>query len=501
MSKSASTSLLLIGILLLGMVLRVAPMSQNRFSEDEALYAFWGLQIATGADPMLNQEPVDKPPLHSYLLALSFVLFSSPTPGDQPGNWQGQETAARLPSVFASLLCIALVYALGKTLFEDARVGLVAALLQTLSPFDTLFASTAFTDPLLVAMVLAASLAAAKQRLGVAGFMAGLAVATKQQGFFFVPLVVAIAILTSRHLETQSRKRFGWLYFVAGFAAVVAGVLWWDAARAQKPGFLQQSYVSYGGLGLVPLEDLAARAADWLRLLTLLWVSPWFYGVLFAGLSVWVVGGLLGWWPGWSTTNLVLGAFVGCFLVLHWLVSFQMWDRYLLGIVPLLSLLAARAFVGMLESIRSTVWRRACTLVLGLLLAATMVSPLWQTMKSTVPVGGDHGAYDGIESLAAYMHDQAPDGSVLYHFWLGYHYRFYLYDAPIRLHWYPDLKDLVRDATIYRREPRYIGFASWRDSRPVKSALGAAGITLTPVHDTSRRDGTGSFRLYELRGP
>ena len=99
------------------------------------------------------------------------------------------------------------------------------------------------------------------------------------------------------------------------------------------------------------------------------------------------------------------------------------------------------------------------------------------------------------------MRDEAPQGSVLYHHWLGYHYRYYLYGTPLRLHWYPDLEDLQQDATIYRREPRYIAFPSWRDSVPVEAALADSGIFLEPVLETTRRDGSVSFRLYRMEGP
>jgi hypothetical protein len=116
-------------------------------------------------------------------------------------------------------------------------------------------------------------------------------------------------------------------------------------------------------------------------------------------------------------------------------------------------------------------------------------------------LGGDHGAYDGIDELATYLRASAPPGSVLYHFWLGHHYRFYLYAAPLRLHWYPDLQDLARDATIYRREPRYIAFPSWRDGTAAEAALKEAGMALIPVLETGRRNGTTSFRLYRLEGP
>ena len=76
-----------------------------------------------------------------------------------------------------------------------------------------------------------------------------------------------------------------------------------------------------------------------------------------------------------------------------------------------------------------------------------------------------------------------------------------LYGVPLRVHWYPDVQDLSHDATVYRREPRYIAFPSWRDSAPAKAALAAAGIRLAPVLETTRRDGSVSFRLYRLEGP
>ena len=180
--------------LLLAFGLRLAPWGENRFLEDEALYATWGLQIATGTDPMLDREPVDKPPLHPYTLAQSYRLLGLPP--RLPGAAGGYEPAARLPSLLASLAGIALVYALGRDLYGDARVGLLAALLLALSAFDILFASTAFTDPLMTALVLGAMLAAARGRLGAAGLLAALAAATKQQGLFFLPLVVGAGLLS-----------------------------------------------------------------------------------------------------------------------------------------------------------------------------------------------------------------------------------------------------------------------------------------------------------------
>jgi 4-amino-4-deoxy-L-arabinose transferase-like glycosyltransferase len=489
----------LTAILLLGLALRLAPWGHNRFLEDEALYATWGLQVATGADPMLDQEPVDKPPLHPYTLALSFILLGQ------------NETAARLPSLLASMVGIALVYALGQDLFGSVAVGLLAALLLALSPFDILFASTAFTDPLRTALVLAAILTAAKERLFAAGLLSGLAAATKQQGLLFLPLTVAIGLLSAPQHRPISRVRsllsrlwsHPWLHFGLGFALVAAGVLGWDAARLQRPGFFEQGLISYGGLGPAQPQALGERAGAWLRLAGDFWVSPWFNALL---LGAWVL------WAGVSRVrklgiqppskvDLAFGAVIACFLVLHWLLGFQVWDRYLLGLVPLAALLAARAFVALGKAIRPAPWRRLYVAGLSLALVASRVGPLTKAARSELPLGGDHGAYDGIDALAAHVRSQVPPGAVLYHYWLGYHYRFYLYGAPLRLHWYPDLADLAHDAYVYRREPRYIAFPSWRDSSPEMEALASAGIRLVPVMETSRRDGSTSFRLYRMAGP
>jgi hypothetical protein len=510
-------------VLLLALALRLAPWGQNRFLEDEALYAYWGLQVATGADPMLDQEPVDKPPLYPYTLALGFFLLGQ------------NETAARLPSLLASMVSLALVYSLGRQLSSPLlgrgtggeKVGLLAVLLLALSPFDILFASTAFTDPLMTALVLGALLAAAKGRLGAAGVLSGLAATAKQQGLLFLPLVVAIGLLsapglpdslTLRKSDTAAPSRppiarlqslisriWGqpWIRFGLGFALVIGGAFCWDAARVQRPGFFVQGLISYGGLGPAQPEALGQRAGAWLRLVGDFWVSPWFNALLLGALVLWAgmsLARIAGLQPP-SKADLALGGFIACFLLLHWLVGFQVWDRYLLGLVPLAALLAARAFVALGEAIRPGPRQKVYAVGLSLALLLSLLGPVAKATQSDLPLGGDHGAYDGIDALAAYVRSHVPPGAVLYHCWLGYHYRFYLYGTPLRLHWYPDLDDLAHDAYVYRREPRYIAFPDWRDSAPETEALAGVGIHLVPVLETTRRDGTISFRLYRMEGP
>lgn len=518
-------------IILLGsFALRSSRWGRDRFLEDEALYAVWGLQITTGADPMLDHEPVDKPPLFPYALALSLRVLG--VPSEESWSPLPVEAAARLPSLIASLSGVALIYAIGCRVFRSASTGLLAATLLALSPFDILFSTTAFTDPAMTAFGLASILAAVSARWGLAGLLLGLAAATKQQGLFFLPLVIAMGLATQRQavhreppwrsersrpgrtapLSLLARKllRSHSLRFLCGFLLVAAVVLWWDVSRLQRPGYLEQGLLSYGDLQWASAGALAGRGHAWLRWLSYFWASPWSWALLTATMTAWLLLAVTrgrhtrtifkgSAYP--SAADLALALFIAGVMLLHWFVGFQTWDRYLLVLVPLLALLFARAASGLPALAASPRMNTVASVVLSLLIVATMLSPGLAAARSQLPPGGDHGAYDGIEALADHVRTQVPAGAVLYHFWLGYHYRFYLYGAPLRLHWYPDLEDLVEDATVYRREARYIGFPSWRDSAPAQNALATAGIRLNLAFEAARRDDTPSFRLFKLEGP
>ncbi len=181
--------------LLLACALRLPPLLDNRFHPDEALYGYWGLLIGTGRDPWLATVPVYKPPLLPYLIAGAQALL---------GN---SEFAVRLPGLAAGLLTVPLTAALAHSLYRSRWTTLTAAAVVTLSPFAILFSATAFTDPLMVALGLAACVAAARGRAVRAGLLAGLAVATKQTGLVWLPL--AVVMLQISNPKSQSTKSVG----------------------------------------------------------------------------------------------------------------------------------------------------------------------------------------------------------------------------------------------------------------------------------------------------
>ena len=572
-------------LMIVGAVLRLAPIGANRFHQDEALYSFWALQIATGRDLILNHSRVDKPPLLIYTLALCFKLFGP------------SEAAARLPSELSSVASIALLYYLARRLYGRA-VAMAAAILMALSPFNILFAPTAFTDPLMVAWVLAALCLAAKGSLGWSGLMLGLAAATKQQGLLFVPLAAVIAArrhkppspapprppsvpphsggevgsllppsprvgrggLEGRGLHQSSdpspprppsgpphsggevgsllppspRVGRGGLggrglhqssapapprtlrevFFLAlGFLAVMAPVVWWDSLRWQlQPNYFEQSLISYGGLTLVGPTQLVERLGDWAEILHYVTASPFLNILLLVGWPCLLLYDLVppfsppiwrGGKGGEAATffDITLTAFVILFLLGHWLLSFNVWDRYLLGLVPLLLILLARVLwlaSGLLALLLSSQRPLLRGLLVALLLTTALAGPALQAARSGYPIGGDHGAYDGIEAVAGYFRDRVPAGSILYHHWLGWHYSFYVFDFPLELRWYPSPEELADDASQVDDARRYVVFPNGKLTAAVAGALDEAGLALRRVYWAYGRDGSASLTVYRI---
>jgi hypothetical protein len=533
--------------LVLGALARLVPIATNCFHQDEALYSTWALHIATGRDMLLNGFPVDKPPLFLYTLAL-FFRFLGPS-----------EVVARLPGVLASTVSVALMYHLARRLYGRST-ALAAAALMALSPFNILFAPTALTDPLLVALVLGAFCLAVESRWTGAGVMAGLAAATKQQGLLFLPLVVGVGLAAtaaeaergkvastlaqysrnflllgvdhSPHQKlpdcgptgavnlnrpTPQRWRTYLLndgpHFILGFLAAVVPAILWDLARSQRPGFLQQSALSYGGLAWVAPSQWLERGQRWGDLLWYVTASRPLNCLLVIGVPLSLLYGFV-----WrrrereTLLDITFTSFGLLFLALHLVLDFQVWDRYLLGLVPVVLLLLARVLwrvgdgLAALASFGWTRWlphlphRRGKAgqgVVLALFLVATLYRPAQDAANSRFPIGGDQGAYQGIETVADYFRGNVGAGATLYQRWLGWHLAFYMFNYPYDFQWYDSPQQLA-DHAAQVTGPRYLVAPSWKSVTEERVALGEKGLSLHTVYRTYRHDGSVSFSIYRV---
>ncbi len=132
-----------------------------------------------------------------------------------------------------------------------------------------------------------------------------------------------------------------------------------------------------------------------------------------------------------------------------------------------------------------------------------MVLLLWvgvQAGRAAYPVGGDHGAYDGMDAVAAYIMAELPRGGVVYHHWLGWHYGFYLFGAPYDYRWWPNPEWLAQDA-LNTPVPKLIVFPAWheKERQAALSTLQRAGVRVRLVARVVSRDGRLRFWVYTLR--
>jgi len=469
----------LVALLLLAWVLRLPPMLDNRFHPDEALYGYWGLLIGRGQDPWLATVPVYKPPLLPYLVAGAQALF---------GN---SELTVRLPGLAAGLLAIPLVAALARALYRDRWTAAVAAVGVALSPFAILLSATAFPDPPMVALGLGSCVATARGRPAWAGLLAGLAFATKQTGLVWLPLVAL--------LQIPNRKTFPLV--ISHWSWVILLVLGWDAIRMAQgaESFWRVGVTGYGGLRLVWPQELWARLRSWIGLMRYFFVSPLVNGALLAGLPLLVWGALTRRrYARASFADLLLISFSLIYLLLHWLLAFPVWDRYLLPLAPVLAILLGRVLTYFAHHLQPAIGHWSLVIV-HCSLFVCLALPAFDAAHSRYPVGGDHGAYDGIDQVAAFLHAR-PEGAVVYHHWLGWHYDYYLFDAPVYLAYWPTPAWLAEDVRAFgAEEPRYIVFPSWESQARVEWALEGVGYGLVPLLTTTRRDGTPSFTVYRIR--
>ncbi len=494
--------------LLVATELSAAHLLENRFHQDEALYATFARFVASGPGHglLLSHILVDKPPLAFYINGLSVAVLGP------------SEFALRLPSFLASLVSLALVYAIGRRLF-GAPAGLGAAWVMALSPFAIQFSITVFVDPLLTTWILLGILFLVRGRPGWGAVALALAWATKQTALLFVPLALLLGLASlPRPMRLRAAASFlarATMMALAGIILVTLAVLAWDNMRGAPISLYQQGFSDNTSSRLATAAELQPRAAAILRLLHYI-IGNDQVSVLFVVGMVGVLAFDLsqGSQANWADALLVI--YLAGYLAVYWLVSLNLFDRYFLPLVPLWALLAGRvldlagraaaaglAWLGRRTRLAAgggvspaaTIMARVA---LPLILLLVLIPMAAAANYDFSPIGGDHGAYDGVDDAARYVRS-LPRNSVLYDHWLNWELDYYLFDKPVLTRYYKDGSDLTRDLVLHgRQSPRYLVIPWWPLDIDPQPAVRQAGFTMRVAHQSFRRDGQVSLTIFQL---
>jgi hypothetical protein len=255
--------------------------------------------------------------------------------------------------------------------------------------------------------------------------------------------------------------------------------------------------LSYGGLAWAPAGEWGTRFTEWLS-----W-ARYLAGSTPTGIAfVCGVVILLVWsWrqpaetrQRWLDTLWAVAVFA--YLALHSVLAFSIWDRYLLPLAAPVALLGARIVDGLgrvqadlnqhsvLRSVRHAIPYLAVLLALVFGIRAA---------TNGYPIGGEHWAYQGLDTISDHLEERAAPDAVIYHHWLRWHYTYYLHGTGFELRWWRDGAHLRQEARKSADREQYIVLPTWRPLDP-----DIKGVHFVPVLETRRKDGSVSLELCRI---
>ncbi len=518
-------------ILLLAAGLRFHALGQDvRFHQDEALFASFARRAAVQGDWLLTGA-LDKTPLSIYLQAISFSAVGvTPLPdGVLTLDVHQGEFAARLPAIFASILLVAVISSVASgrwSVVSDrlqaiSRNQLVVLFIAACSPLLIAFSPTAFTDmPFLLLLTLSLWLTLRGQRLW-AGVWLALAFAAKQQAVLYVPLLIAVSYQRSAISqkaksypltadaknrvptgESSSIVRHVLLLFLP-LALTLLLLLGWDALRHSPPGLFALATANNAPDRFPRPDELLPRLQTW-----------WTYADTLIGWPFVLVAGLVVLWMVMlrrtvTRVDSVLAGYTALYLLAHWLLPFNTYDRYLLPLVPLVISLLTRAIqeIGKGYSVRIHGGRiygrrrpnpplQAHLATTYVLISLTLLPAAWSAARLQIAVGGDRGQLAGIDELAEWL-EAKPLGTIIYDRWLGWGLEYYRGSwSDKRMVYYPTPGELARGAAAQPDPaPRYFPMPVEIAAEEWLQPLREAGFSINRAYESAR------FVVYELIPP
>lgn len=468
--KTRTEQIILFIIIALAGIVRFNLLGLHSMHMDECLYSAYAARMVTHGDIGLNGGlVVDKPPLYFYFIAISFLLNGI------------SANAARMPNIIFSLFTIYYIYLLAKKLYNDPVTSLAAAFFCSFSVFYTLFSVTAFQD---ISMILFFAMAAyylLEKKYFLAGFLLAFSIGCKPMTLFLVPCLV-FCVWGEKNLKTM------FVEIIKGAAWVFVPLLLWSALLANPRFGMFKFFVTQQPEVMSVALDFKARFFEWLRLSQRL-ANAWFF--LAAAFVSAAVAALYSAIKKENTrADLFLLVSIIYVYALLTFIKFRQFDRYLLVLVPFVSLALARG-TGLAAAL---VKNRAAGAAVAAVICAIYFLPARNLPQARYDIGALYEGSDGFESVAAYLKNFQDKNTRLIYYgptisWYGY---FYLHDAG-----FESAQGAMNEAELYekmKQAKKSLVIVDWKNESVPEFLKNTS--KLREKFDVFSRDGT--FKKYSV---
>jgi hypothetical protein len=213
-----------------------------------------------------------------------------------------------------------------------------------------------------------------------------------------------------------------------------------------------------------------------------------------------------------GSMDLMLILTVLAYLIIHWLIAVPIWDRYLLLLAPLISILLARTITVLWEW--SSEWSGHCQkrwkrialqgavllMLPGLILLGQIPNAV-RARNGQWPIGGQPTADQGAWQVANYLANK-PYGTVLYDHWYSWQWQYHLFDKGVYVSWFPHPDSLAEDLDAFgdSEGDRYLILPASDAARPVKRVMATTDFQLHQVLITDYEPGMILYRIERLEG-
>jgi 4-amino-4-deoxy-L-arabinose transferase-like glycosyltransferase len=458
---------LVVALAVIGLLVRLTVLDTDTLHGDEALYASYGLHLTQSKDWLLIHVgfDIDKIPLFYWAEAISIKLF-----GNTP-------LGIRFVDLTASVATIAAAYVLARDLAGRAA-GWFAGLAFAMSPFAILFGATVFTDPFAIALGFAALVMARRDHAVAAGVLVGLSLGGKLFGLAYFPLALVLLFTVE-----APRRRGAAIEYAVAFAVTAGALMGMMVVRTEvfgAPWFLSNAVDGVGGTGLTDSTVWASRLSGWWgyavqyfaesNLLRLIAVC----GLAGALISAVRIRGRLG------LAIAAVCAFSPAYLLLMTVAQSPQYDRYMLYIVPTLSVAVGVGIGELIRVVRMPSLRRAVVLALTVVILARSVPIVAQAGSGAYTIASrSDPAKTGYRQMCSWLQERAAIAGgpiIVWNQSLSWTLGYCLMGTQAYGYWYPDLPTIAtKDTTTY------LALATPDGPADTVAALRARGMTVNLV--------------------